>query len=197
MKKVLIVFGSVAAAIALLGVLFYIGARGVSVRPMFEDEKELLLPLSCFNPEYASQFSFEKCESFLAKTNIDGSLELEYRYDSDRDPNSPFLFYTSEAEINRSIKDAETSFSMSIAAYKTGVALVKGRTIAPLTDFFTLGERNYAARIEDDGIQVGNIVVTRQGKIVHSLLVIGMTFDSRDEIEALMSPVVLASKARN
>lgn len=85
---------------------------------------------------------------------------------------------------------------MSIAAYKAETNLVAGRKMLPLTDFFTLGEQNYVAQVVDEEHVVGNIVVTRQGRIVRSLLTFGMTFDSPDELETLMRPIMSESKTK-
>jgi hypothetical protein len=196
MKKPIVIIVSIMAVITAIMLLAYFGAVGIDSRAITEDEKKLLLTTAQFNSAVAARFSHQPCESFIAKTNMDGSLELEYEYDSQKDPNSPFLFFKSEAEINKTVGDAEESFKMSIAAYKTGAAMAKGRKIIAQPDFFTLGEQNYAARIEDDGRVVGHIILTRVGKIVHKLLTLGMILETRDEVETLLEPVLAESKKR-
>lgn len=64
--------------IILGGGLIFLGARGLGSRPTTVDEQKLLLNLSSnFRPDYLDQFSLTRCESSMAKTNLDGRLELE------------------------------------------------------------------------------------------------------------------------
>ena len=60
-------------------------------------------------------------QSMQVKTNLDGSTEHEYDYDSERNPDSTkYLAIISEAEINESAQLASTTFGERILAFKTG-----------------------------------------------------------------------------
>ena len=74
------------------------------------------------------------CESYSAKLNLDGSWELEYEYDSDRNPRAEgFLYLNSEAEWNNSVRLAKESFANLVTAYKLGTKLASGRTMEEKT----------------------------------------------------------------
>jgi len=194
MRKALIVLGILAAALLALVLLFWIGARGVSSRPPTQAEKRLLVPASRLGAWGIADLKPGTCERYVAKRNLDGSLELEYEYDSDRDPESQkYLFFKSEAEINSSLDDATTSFRMQIVAYRTGMWAVR-RRMEELPDLLSLGDQSYAAVIRHDEEPIGNIAVVRQGKIVHSLVIIGVYFSEPKDLEALLCPVLDQSK---
>lgn len=195
MWKILAIVGGI--VVALIGSLFlvvYIGTMGFKTRPVTEAEKVLLAPFSEYYPGIAAELPLDTCESYSAMNFIDGSFEVEYSYDSDKDLESPFLYYVSGASIEPSEKSARETYVMVITGFKAGAAFAPGRKIIPVKDFLKLGEENYFARIEDDGEPIGNIVVTQTGSIVQNLLVLGITIDDRDELEMLLKPSVLAAK---
>jgi len=198
MKRAFLILGIAVAVVALVAVsavLVVVAIRGVSSREPTQAEKEMLVQASRLADYGADNLNPTLCETFKAKTNLDGSLELEYEYDSDRDPKSKqSLFFKSEAEINRSVRDARESYFMQIAAYKAGALLVKGRSIQESPELLSLGEQNFSALIMQDGKPLGNVVVIRQAATVHSLLTIGLYFDEADDLRSLLRGVMEKSK---
>src|SRR5688572_19083063 len=152
--------------------LAFISVKGVWSREPTAAEKELLIHVSRLEAYGRTAPSPSSAESYRAQWNLDGSFTLEYEYDSDKDPEiEEFLFMTSEAEVNRGVREAKESYTLTIGAYKVGVKLVNGRLIQPSNESLALGDDSYSALIRQDGKPIGNIAVVRQGKAVHSLLI--------------------------
>jgi hypothetical protein len=189
-KKLILVFGAVIGGVLILllavAALLTISFTGLSSRDVLEEERHLLISADDLAMHTAIPGSRTLCESYLAKRNVDGSLELEYKYDTDEDPNAEeFLFLKSEAETSSTITLAKQSFADRITAYKMGASVVAGRKLEENRELFLLGEENFAAIVTQDGSAVGNIVVTRKGATVHSLILYGVHFNDRKTIESL------------
>jgi hypothetical protein len=194
MKRALVVLGSVAIVALVLGVLLRLGCKGISTREPTEEEMQLLIPVSRLEPLGVTGLNPGACESVIAKRNLDGSLELEYEYDSERAPESSrFLFYKSEAEISDSAEDARESHMLQVAAYKAGTMLVKGRKLERSSASFSVGEQNYLGTVTQDGKPLGTVAVVRQGTIVHSVLILGLYFDDPEQLKTLLKPVLAKS----
>lgn len=160
---------------------------------MSESERALLIPVSdmerygarCLNPDAA--------ESYSAKRNLDGSLELEYEYDwEEDDEGAPPVWIVSEAEINANAEDASESLEYRVKAYALGIA-ASGADVDVVedADLFPWGDEAYAARTVSEGYTLGNIVVVRQGRTVLSLLTLGLDLE-RDQLRSLFEPRMLA-----
>ena len=174
---------------AMLGVAFY----GIARREVRPEEKRMLVSVDDLAQFANIPGDRSKCESYLAKTNLDGSLELEYAYDTDVDPAADgYLYFKSEAEISSSPDEASESFKNQIRAYKAGAALVSGRSLEDAQQLFTSGDQNYAVKVMQDGEVIGNIVVALKGKVVHSFLVFGLEFDQPEDLESLLGPKLRA-----
>jgi hypothetical protein len=203
MKKstiaLLAIGGTGLAVVTLVGVvaaLLFLGATGLSSRAPTADEKELLVPIERLATIGAEVRVSETAATYTAKRNLDLSLEIEYEYDSDKDPDSTdFLFFKSEAEISRSERDAWESFWLAIQATRLGVSLVKERSLEPSEASLELGDQAYWAIVHQAGAPVGNFVAVRQGRIVHTLLVLGLYFDEPGQAETLLAPAIEKSSA--
>lgn len=189
-KKTIVIGGAVVGgllcvllvAVALVAISFH----GVSSRGVREEEKHQLITVDKLAAYAEIPGNRSLCESYTAKRNIDGSLELEYAYDTDNDPNAEeFLFLKSEAEMSDTLRLAQESFAGRVSAYKMGTSLVAGRNVQEKPGLFLLGEDNFAAIVAQDSKVIGNIVVTRKGTTVHSLLLYGIYFDEREPLESL------------
>ncbi|MBN2056954.1 hypothetical protein JW905_18655 [bacterium] len=193
----LLTTASLLAMVTVAGSLLFFGMKGIGTRPLQEDEKTLLISIddlaAYFDPIPGDR---RLCERSVAKRNMDGCLELEYSYDTDRDPGAEhFLYLSSEAELWKSEAAAAESCRERIAAYKTGIKIRSGRTFRETPELFSLGEGSWVAMVFQGDRPVGNIVVTRQSGTVHSLIVYGLVFDERDLLEALFQPLVRAGAA--
>lgn len=196
MRNVIIVICLVILGITFTGGLLYFGYNGISTRELTEDEKLLLLNYDNFQRYTDKELYPESCGKYSAKTNLDGSLELEYSYDSERDTLSDFLYLSSNAEINRTEKDAKESFKMTIGAYHIGTKFVKGRKIQEIPNVLDLGDQSYFAMVVQDSFNIGNAVVIREGKTIHSLIILGLYFEDADIMKSMFSSILYVSKAK-
>jgi hypothetical protein len=196
-KHILLALGALGAIFTVGALLVILGVKGVASRAPTAAERRLLVSVGELGQFGISNLNRDLCESHVAKRNLDGSLEIEYEYDSDRDAESEeLLFFKSEAEINSSVSDAEECFGMRIAAYKAGASLVQGRRIEENPALFSLGDQRYSALITQDGSVIGNVLVVRQGTVVHSLLMMGRYLSDPEDLEHLLKPVLERSKAQ-
>jgi hypothetical protein len=191
-KRILILLALLAGAICIGAVLYLVGSRGIHRRAPTEEEKRLLVHISELEEYGLSGEGLAACETYVAKTNLDGSLEIEYKYDSDLDPGCEvYLYLVSQVETDASVAAASESFRYLISAYKLGASAVEGREVREVPGLITLGDESYGAIIEQDGEPVGNAIVVRRGTSVHSLLLLGFTFESRELLEELLRPHIL------
>lgn len=194
MKTVIIAISLSIVGIVLIAVFIYFGYNGIHSREITENEKQLLLNLDSLHKYTNKELYPESCEEYLAKLNLDGSLELEYKYDSDKDSLSDFLFMSSNAEINRTVKDARESFMMTIGAYQLGTKFVKERNIQEIPNFIELGDQCYFGMVMQDSLELGNVIVIRQNKTIHSLIILGLYFKDINILEHIFTPILNTSK---
>lgn len=178
----------VASIVAILGGLVYFGARGISSRPATDAEKRLILSAATF--EEFGQTLEPKCGKTISKLNLDGTREVEFDYDCGE---GSAMFLTSGAEIGRNVRDARESFALSIAAYKTGMA-IGGGTVDPRPELLTMGDQHYAAVVRSGTNIIGNVFVVRQGRVLHTLVLAGIYFDDPEDIRDLFAPLLEESK---
>lgn len=174
--------------ICVAAALVYFGARGISSRAPTDAEKRLVLDAAALEP-YGAQPD-AKCGTYRAKRHLDASLEIEYEHDCE----GADLYVVSGAEIARSTRDARQSYPLAIGAYRTGMLFGENIKLQPRADLLTIGDQHYAALVTKDGKPIGNVFVVRQGRVVHSLLLIGLYFDDRETVEELMGRVVEEAK---
>lgn len=194
-KNTLIAVGAVAGAAIffclVIAGLIALSITGIASRKVSEDERSRLVTIDTL-AEYCT-ISGERslCESSVTRHNLDGSLEVEYTYDSSNDPKAKdFLFVNSTAETDRTTRLARETFRCNVGVYKLGTKLAKGVKLEKQPDLFSLGDDNYAANVTRDGKIIGTVVVTRKGKTVYSLCVYGIYFGERDTLESLLGPTM-------
>ncbi len=163
---------------------------GCTTRDIKDHEKEFLITVNELEEYGVVIDDPSEAESFQVKRNLDGSTEIEYEYDSENDSsNADILWLKSEAEVLGSVELASTAFEDRISAYKIGAFLGNSEVeIIENPELFTLGNENYSAYFEKDGKKLGNLLVTRKGDTVFSLLMIGFYFDEPELLHELMSP---------
>lgn len=194
-KKIVLVL---ACCVPLLGagVALTLGARGVDRRPPTAPERELLVPAGALQALGLTELDPGAGETWLAKRNIDGTLELEYEYDSDRVPGAPYyLFYKSEAEINDDVQSAHESLALQFAAYELGASTVDGRELVRDDTLVTLGHEHISARIEENGATAGVALVIRQDHVVHSFLLFAERLPPFERLDELVAPALQRSSA--
>ncbi len=191
MKKVILIVLAVLVLGAIgLGSLFFIGIRGISTREPTAAEKTMLLTSEVFEQYGFTNLFHETCGSYSAKLNIDGSTEVEFEYDNSLHAESDVFYLQSDAMLEPTEKDAEESFKIMVGAMKVGLK-IGGCRAEEQAGLCTLGDRNYAATIFNaENYPAGTMAVIRNGRIMHSLMVVGIYFDTREDLEELLAPVI-------
>jgi hypothetical protein len=173
-----------------LSVLLVSLVVGCSSREIQDEERELLVTVRDLEVYGVVTDDPTNGESFLVKRNLDGSTEIEYEYDSEKDSsNVDTLWLKSEAEVLETDELASTAFDDRISAYKIGAFLASSEAeISEDPELFTLGDESYSAYFEKGGSKLGNVLVIRKGNTVFSLLITGLYFDDPQLLHDLMSP---------
>ncbi len=200
-KKIFLLLVACGGGLVFLGLccggLAIVSVYGVASRDVTEEEMAYFVTAEDMEEYFVAPGDPAECVVTNAKTNIDGSLELEYEYDADRDPGTDDVFILqSTVDICSSESSAKEDHSLSIGAMKLGITLSGQSTlkIDQRNDLMTLGDENYAAILRNEGIPVGNLVVVRQGKKVFSVALIGVFFESREDLESVFRRSLAAAR---
>lgn len=181
---------AVAAVIALAGAVaafVYFAVNGVSLREPSAKERRLVVSSKSLAP-FGVEGIDTRCESWKATRNLDFNLEIEYAYDSEK-CSKDTLVITAGAEIDSSVRSARESFKLAVGAYNTG-AVLGGAAIKASPELLTIGEQRYAGVFHRDDEPVGNLFIVRQGRVTHSLLVVGITFSDPTDVRAIFEPIL-------
>lgn len=135
----------------------------------------------------------EQCEAWPAKLNLDGSLELEHEYGSGLPPGSEYVYLSSGAELDASVKDAKESLKPPMGAMKLGIKVFGHAGLEPRPELLTLGDESYTSIVTSEGNPVGNIAFVRTGRIIHSLIIMGIYFDGQELLEDLFAEALDSS----
>lgn len=178
--------GTVLLSILAGGGLLYLGMTGISSREPSVEEKQSLVTIRDLEPYGAEIAEAEKREVWKAKRNLDGTLEIEYEYDPDLaiGPGDNITLQSS-VDIEHTEKDARQTFSLNIAACKTGMRIYGVKTRDQQHTMADV-DQSYFALVVKDEKPVGNMVNVRKGKHVYSLLVIGIFFNDPVTLEEIL-----------
>ncbi len=188
LMAVCIVAGIVGVVGAVVGVVA-LSYRGLAPRTeLTAAEKSLLVQVGDLVAFGVVPNAGEHTETFKAKRNLDGSVELEYEYASTAD-GARFVLHA-EAEISATSKDAQASFWARVKAYQVGVrwSARKGTRLIDQAKLPDLGADNYVGQVCVGGKPAGSTVVVWQGKTVFSVQLSGLFIDAADDLKALLAP---------
>ncbi len=129
-------------------------------------------------------------EKYAARRFINGTTEIEYEYDAEKDPaNSTVILFFSEADFLRNETLAITAYDDAIEAYHFGATLNNNDVeFVEVPEAFTLGEQNYTAILKTNGVPFGNLIVTRKGNMVYSFILAGPYINSKNTLNSLIGP---------
>jgi hypothetical protein len=194
MKKSTVAIIVVVALVAVVGLaaavvaIGYFAVKGVTSDPPTEAQKRLVLTTAAFE-QYDVDID-PKCVTFVSKRNLDFTREIEFEHECE----GGNFYFSSGAEISPSERDARESFTLTIGAYRTGMA-IGGGELVPRDELLPLGDQHYAAVIRNkDGNTAGNVFVVRQGRVIHSLLLTGLYFDGPEHVRPLFEPLLEESR---
>ena len=90
----------------------------------------------------------------------------------------------SEADAKRNISSFKTAFTVSFKIAGKYLDLKTDNTI------FTLGDENYHSYILIKGSTAGNLLITRIGKSMLVVIIMGIYFDDRESLEQAVAGTV-------
>jgi hypothetical protein len=122
---------------------------------------------------------------------LDGSRELSYEYDSPDDAENP-LYISSTVNIERSVSDARTVYLSMTFGLKLGLAMEGAEALQQVhkTGLFAWGDESKSVMLLKSGRPVGNVFAGRKGRRVFHLILVGVYFDDRQDVEAALGPVL-------
>lgn len=177
--------GLVVAVVAFAG-LIYFTINGFSGRPANEAEQRLVIATARFAPFEIEGLGDMK-PAVLTRHTLDGTREVEWEFENQH------FFYHSTAEICRSSRAARESYKLTLGAWKTGMAL-GGSTVEEAPSLLHGGDERFAGFVIRDRKRVGNVFLVRNGRVLHSLMITGITFEEPTEVQQLFDPLIAESK---
>jgi hypothetical protein len=178
----------VIAAVGGLAAIVYFGFTGFGHRQATGDERQLVITAASLG-----RLGVEldpKAEKLTSKRSLDGAREIECEYEKDE------VFFVSNAEIHRRARDAKESFTLTIGAWKTGLALGTDANLEEAQTLLAGGDDRYAGYIKNSGEIVGNVFIVRNGRVLHTLLITGHYLDDPDDVRVLIEPLLAESTRR-
>ena len=195
MKKstlTLIIVGTVVGVLMLAALIVGIGwmaMKGVKTNPPTAEERKLVLGPASF-AEFGPPLD-PRCDSLKTTNTFGLSKEIEYEHDCE----AAEIYVQSTAAVSATTHDARQNWLLLIGGYKAGVAIAGNDVkVEPRENLVTFGDQRYGAMVRRGGVDVGNIFVIRQGRVVHSLLITGLYFDDPDTVRDLLGPLIEESR---
>ncbi|MGA2142752.1 MAG: hypothetical protein ABSG94_10080 [Brevinematales bacterium] len=160
-----------------------------------DGEKGLLFTIGNFTNNTIYRFDdTRRCETFSKSVlpGIFNKADLTYTFNSSKATNyKQYLYinsilqtYRSEAEAKRNISSFKTAFTVSFKIAGKYLDLKTDNTI------FTLGDENYHSYILIKGSTSGNLLITRIGKNMLVVIIMGIYFDDRESLEQAVAETV-------
>lgn len=187
-RKTLYLVLGLGLGIPLLLVLLVVGATLLfeltsSSEPVGTADRALLLDAEAV-AEWLEGYEVQPNTATVTKTRyIDGSYELDYEYEDDRDDD--YLYVTSNVSIERKVSDAITVFATLELGVKIGADDVE---FDKRPDLLRWGDATSCAILRQDGEPFGNFVIARKGKRVYMIVISGVYFDEPDALQELIVP---------
>lgn len=174
--------------ILIILVFLLINLTGCVEGEMTDEQLAMLVTFDDLNMFDIGDFETESCESYMSKTNIDGSLEIEYEFDSAKNENNTdYLLISSQVEVNESIREAKESFRLTIDAFRLGLSISnKSLKLVEDKELFKWGDEYYSSYIVANDNIVGNLITARKDNKIFSLILMGIYFDDKDLLMELL-----------
>ena len=156
----------------LLILMFFIS--GCIPLSISEEEKGLLISVEDFQ-DYDLSYLAEIGE-YDKVAYTDGSIEIEYEYDSFEIEKVDQLMIMSSINFEKNVAEAKQSFRNFILAYKGG-AYFGDSKVEEQENFIDLGDEIFA-----------NIIQIRRGDKIYVFMIAGPYFEDPDLVEELLDP---------
>ncbi|HEY0139322.1 MAG TPA: hypothetical protein VGF48_00425 [Thermoanaerobaculia bacterium] len=120
-----------------------------------------------------------------------GSATIQYEYDIPAHVEADDKVYIqSSVNVTMSSAEAIQQHTLGVLTLRAGMAAVDGVQVVAAPHLLTFGDQKYSALLKRGDDPVGNLLVVRDGRIVHMLIVSGIYFEDAKAITELMKPPV-------
>lgn len=163
----------------LIVLTLFTGCKKIEVT---DEHKELLITYEDISDFIDYDLEVESCETYKGVKNLDGSIELDYEFDYEKNENNETPFYISSGiEFDRTVSDAKENFKIIVGAFKVGAFLGdKDVKIVKDDNLFSWGDESYCAYMELDEIKFGNIFAFRKENKIFTTIITGAYFDDKE-----------------
>ncbi|HYH09323.1 MAG TPA: hypothetical protein VEK11_19915 [Thermoanaerobaculia bacterium] len=189
---------SLLAGMGVFGFLVWTMFRNVMQPPPPRGDDRRLVVTAEALQEFGGPTPNPAAEELTAIGQFDGSRNINYEYNTSKDPNAETRLVTSTTTmVHGNALSAIQAFKMQQFATKAGVKLARGAQLIDTPALLTVGDANYAGVFRHNNESSGNLLVVRQGRYVFTVVLIGLVFDEPKEADALMLPLVEEAKKRS
>ena len=184
MRRTVLMFSSVVLAGALTAQVIVDG------RPIKPEEKRLLVTAETLKAwglpgiDPSQQQFRTRYNTYLKSIRVIS----EYQQKATSANEQTRISLSSAAEIYATEEEARNAFRITVSGSIEGVGRVAGVTLADASPLLTMGDENYSAYMLVDGRKSGNVLIYRQGRVVHSITITGVYFTRHREVRKLLEP---------
>jgi hypothetical protein len=126
--------------------------------------------------QYFDDFSpLEAHETFEKLKYLDGSVDLDYEYDS---PNEDDPYITATVTHDNSKSDASATYMIEWSAMRLGLNIGDGdNDLVENNSFYSAGDESRFANMTYAGEPAGHLLVVRQGNSVYAFAIMGFLIE--------------------
>lgn len=162
--------------------------RSLTVAPA---DKALLLQATELVPYGYGFQNIGKHETFKKSRDIDGTIEVEYEFETPDSEEEHPLYLDVVVTVSRKKSDARVSHGAEKLGLLAGLKL-QGIVQEEKAGFYTYGDSSSFFVLKKDGKPVGNYFSVREGTKTYSILLAGMYIEDSDIWKELVEPKLKA-----
>lgn len=184
----------------LLFILMMLALSGLSCMQtkITAEEKRLLFTFAKMADYTSNEFQdIEQCESYQKVAVLNLMKQYTYMFVSTKAKiNQKFLYINSILQRYPSVIIARQNILTQAGTFRTTFNITlktfgKGIHIKDDNRLFTLGDKNYHSYIlTKDNYKIGNLIITRVGRSILQVVIMGQYFDDRELLNECMSETV-------
>lgn len=188
---------SALAGIATFTYIIWVTIRDLSSPPpATADDRRLVVTIEALQP-FGAPPPHAEAENLSTLRQFDGTRTISYEYDSRKGPKvRPNLVASTTTMVHSTSLSAMQAFKVQEVATKTGVAFTKTAKLVDAPGLLLVGDSRYAGVIRYDGKPGGNLFLMRQGKVIFTVVIVGIVFDDPKDVQRLMGPLAEEAKKR-
>lgn len=130
--------------------------------------------------------TFQGQETFRRNHYFDGSMEVEYEFETPDDATAALSLHTIVG-FEKTVADAIDSYRLLQGGIGAGTQ-VGGGPLREVPDFYRWGDESYCAVVPGRSGPAGNVFITRQGKKTFLVAIVGIYFDDPKAWDVLVRP---------